>query len=67
MNKRSLYGSFAIALVLAAPLAGRVVGTTWGAISAYQRAMAMFHNRQIALDITGQVLKAAYRTYVYGR
>jgi hypothetical protein len=67
MNKRVLYGSFVIVLVLAAPLAGRVVGTAWGAISAYQKAMAMFHNRRIALDITGQVINAAYRTYVYGR
>jgi len=29
--------------------------------------MAMFHNRRIALDITGQVVNAAYRKYVYGR
>ena len=67
MNKRALSGSFAIVLVLAAPLAGRVVGTAWGAINAYQTAMAMFHNRRIALDITGQVVNAAYRKYVYGR
>jgi len=67
MKKRALHGSFAIVLVVAAPLAGRVVGTAWGAISAYQRAMAMFHNRRIALDITGQVVNATYRTYMYGK
>jgi uncharacterized membrane protein len=67
MNKQALSGSFVIVLVLAAPLAGRAVGTVWGAISAYQTAMVVFHDRQIALDITGQVVKAAYRTYVYGR
>ena len=67
MKKRVLYGVFLIVLVLAAPLAGRVVGTTWGAINAYRTAMAMFQNRRIALSITEQVVKDAYQTYVYGR
>jgi hypothetical protein len=67
IKKRAVYGAFMIVLVLAAPLAGRVLGTTWGAINAYHNAMAMFHDRQIALRITGQVLKDAYRTYMYGK
>jgi len=66
-KKRVLYAVFLIILVLAAPLAGRVVGTTCGAINAYRTAMAMFHNRRISLSITEQVLKDAYQTYVYGR
>ena len=60
MKKRALYGVLLIVLVLAAPLAGRAVGTTWGAINAYRTAMAMFHNRRSALSITEQVLKDAY-------
>ena len=67
IKKRALYGVSLIVLVLAAPLAGRVLGTTWGAINAYHTALAMFHDRQIALRITGQVFKDAYRTYMYGR
>ena len=67
MKKRALYGAFSIALVLAAPLAGRVAGTAWGAVNAYRNAMELFHSKKIALNITGQVLMAAYRTYLYGK
>ena len=67
MKKRAIYGLFLIVLVLAAPLAGRVVGTAWGAINGYYSAMAMFHNRRIALGIARQVLTDAYETYVYGK
>jgi hypothetical protein len=67
IKKRALYSALSIVLVLAAPLAGRVLGTTWGAVKAYRTATAMFHNRQIALRISGQVFKDAYWTYVYGR
>lgn len=62
-----LYGVFLIVLVLAAPLAGRIVGTTWGAINGYRTGIALFHNRQIALAITGRVFKDAYRTYMSGK
>lgn len=67
IKKRALYGVLLIVLVPAAPLAGRVVGTTWGAINAYRTAIAMFHNRQVASGIVGQVFGDAYRTYVYGK
>ena len=67
IKRRALYGVFLIVLVPAAPLAGRVLGTTWGAINAYRTAIAMFHNKQIALRITGQVIKDAYQSYVSGR
>jgi hypothetical protein len=67
IKKRALYGVLLIVLVPAAPLAGRVLGTTWGAINAYRAAISMFHDRQIALKITGRVFKDAYRSYMYGR
>jgi hypothetical protein len=67
MKKRAIYGLFLIVLVLGAPLAGRVVGTVWGAINGYYSGIAMFHNKRIALGIAGQVLKDAYRSYIYGK
>lgn len=67
LKKRRTYGLFLIVLVLAAPLGGRVVGTAWGAISAYCSAIAMFHKNRIAMGIAGQVLKDSYERYVYGK
>lgn len=66
-KKRVLYGALLLALLLAAPLLGRALGTTWGAIHAYRTALAMFHNREIALKITARVFDDAYRSYLYGR
>jgi len=67
IRRRVLYGVFFIVLVPVAPLAGRAAGTVWGAIDAYHTTMALFHNKHIALRITGQVFKDAYRTYLHGR
>jgi hypothetical protein len=67
IRKRALYGAFLVVLIPGAPLAGRIVGTTWGAINGYRTGIQLFHSRHIALAITAQVFRDAYRSYLCGR